>query len=405
MSRINITPFFKFSRVKIVDQKVSSDLSVVYVDTVPDGRFTPICHECKEKSKSIHSYDKRAIRDIDIFKAPVYIGYKYRKIRCNKCLGIRVEELDLAYPYERITKRFAQYIIELCQYMTVEHVAEVFNLDKRLVKKLHKEYLISKFREDTFDGLKIICVDEISLKKGHNYLTIVMDYETGRVVHVGKDRSYNTLKAFFKKLPDEVRENIEAVCIDMWDPYIKAISTWCPNASIVFDFFHVVRAYGKVIDKVRNAEYKKASDMSKGIIKGTKYILIKNRENLKKSEADRLNDLLKINRNLTIVYILKDYIKRLWKYKYKAWAKKAINNFVAIAQESGIKPLIAFAKTIVRHAYGIINHCKYHITTSRLEGFNNKIKVIKRKAYGFRDIEYFSLIIKSNSVPVQLICT
>lgn len=405
MSKINITPFFKFSQVKLVEQKVSDDLSIIFIKMVPDKRYIPICSECETKTPSVHSYETRLVRDMNMFNTKVYIEYTYRKIRCNKCSGIKVERLGLVDPYMRITRRFTQYIVDLCKYMTVEDVANLLEIDRKLVKKLHKEYLQSEFGKDVYSGLRIIAVDEISLKKGHKYLTIVIDYETGRIVHVGRGRKYKTLKGFFKKIPKRDRKRIEAVCMDMWDPYIKAITKWCPNASIVFDLFHVVQAFGRVINKVRNMEYKNAFGRNKDIIKGTKYILLKNRKNLKRKESRRLKELLEINKNLSTVYILRDQIKRLWKYRYKGWVIKGIKSFVEMAKESGIKPLINFAKTIIKHAYGIINHCRYPVHTSRLEGMNNKIKVIKRKAYGFHDIEYFSLIIKSSFVPLQLIRT
>jgi transposase len=181
----------------------------------------------------------------------------------------------------------------------------------------------------------------------------------------------------------------------MWDPYIKAVKECCPEASIVFDQFHVVKAFSKVIDKVRNAEYRKANKEGKEVIKGSKYLLLRNKENLLKEERPKLKSLLKLNEAITTVYILKDYLKKLWQYRYTKCAESFLNYWCHIANESKIRPVVAFARTLKRYAYGIINHCKFPIHTSRIEGINNKIKVIKRKAYGFHDMEYFSLVIKS----------
>ncbi|TET24372.1 MAG: ISL3 family transposase [Candidatus Cloacimonadota bacterium] len=322
MSKINVTPFFKFRQVKIVEQKVSDDLSMVLIKTVPDERYIPVCSECGTKTRSIHSYETRIVRDMNMFRTKVFIEYTYRKIRCHTCSGIKVEKLGFIDLYMRITRRFAQYIVDLCKYMTVADVAYLLEVDRKLVKRLHKEYLQSAFGKEVCSGLRVLAVDEISLKKGHNYLTIVADYETGRIVHVGRERKYKTLKGFFKKIPKRERRRIEAVCMDMWDPYIKAVTIWCPDASIVFDLFHVVQAFGKVINKVRNREYKKAFGENKDVIKGTKYILLKNRKNLKRKESRRLKELLEINKNLSTVYILKDQLKRLWKYRYKGWVIK-----------------------------------------------------------------------------------
>jgi len=240
--------------------------------------------------------------------------------------------------------------------------------------------------------LTALAVDEISLRKGHHYLTVIIDWQTGRV---GKDRRYETLKAFFDTLNDEQRAAIKAIAMDMWDPYIKAVQECCPQAAIVFDQFHVVRAFGRVIDAVRNREYRKALKEGKDVIKGSHYLLLKKRENLREKEKPRLKALLKMNQPLMTVYLLKDYLKKLWEYRYPRCAQRFLDFWCDIARESTIRSLITFAKTLQRYAYGIINHCRFPLHTSRLEGINNKIKVIKRGAYGFHDTEYFCLIIKN----------
>jgi len=183
--------------------------------------------------------------------------------------------------------------------------------------------------------------------------------------------------------------------MDMWDPYIKAVKECCPHVEIVFDQFHVVAAFSKVIDKVRNVEYRKAIKDGKEVIKGSKYLLLKNKANLLPDEKPKLKALLKLNEALTTVYILKDYLKKLWQYRYPKCAESFLSQWCSIAIESRIRPIIKFARTLRRYAYGIINHCRFPIHTSRMEGINNKVKVIKRKAYGFHDLEYFSLIIKN----------
>jgi transposase len=309
--------------------------------------------------------------------------------------GVVVEDLGLVDPTLRITRRLATYILELCRHMTVKDVAHHLGLDWKTVKNIHKRHLSEKFAKKEPGNPRLLAVDEISLKKRHHYLTVILNWETGEVLWVGEGRKYETLKGFFDSLSEAQRSGIEAIAMDMWDPYIKAVRQCCPKASIVFDQFHVVRAFGKVIDKVRNIEYWKASKKHKKVIKGSKYLLLKNRVNLHHEEKPRLRSLLRINRAITTVYILKDYLKKLWRYKYVRSAEKFLNSWCALAMESRIRPVMAFAKTLKRYAYGILNHCKYPLHTSRLEGINNKIKVLKRKAYGFHDIQYFSLIIKN----------
>lgn len=393
MSKIHITPFFKFCRVKIVYQEVYETKKIVKINLEPDMRYAPVCFKCKKKIKEIHSYNKRIIRDLNILDAKTFLAVTYRTLKCPMC-GNVVEEFPLMTPYKRVTRRLATYILELCKYMTIKEVAQHLELDWKTVKQIHKFYLKEKFLHEEIGNPKILVVDEISIRKGHTYLTLVADWESGRVLWVGDGRSYGALKQFFNSLSDAQKTSIMAIAMDMWDPYIKAVRESCPSAKIVFDLFHVVAAFNRVIDKVRNIEYQNAQKADKEVIKGSKYLLLKNREHLNEEEKPRLEALLSLNKTLSTTYILKDYLKKLWTYRYPQWAINAIYSWCSIAYESGIKPLIAFANTLLKYAYGIINHCLYPIHTCRMEGINNKIKVIKRKAYGFHDMEYFSLIIK-----------
>lgn len=393
MSNIQIKAFFKFCRVKVMEQVVDTVKKIVTIQVQPDNRYTPICCNCKRNVKEIHSYNKRPVRDLNIFDAKTILLVIYRTVRCKNC-GYVVEDLGLMDPCKRVTRRLATYILELCKYMTPKEVARHLGLDWKTVKEIHKQHLQEKFSHEDTGFPRLLAVDEISLKKRHRYLTLIINWEVGKVLWVGEGRRYETLKAFFDCLSTEQRNSIQAIAMDMWDPYIKAVKEYCPNAAIVFDQFHVVNAFGKVIDKVRNMEYKKATREGKEVIRGSKYLLLKNKENLLADEKPKLKALVKLNKALTTVYILKDYLKKLWHYRYPKCAESFLNYWCSIAMESKIRPVIAFVKTLKKYAYGIINHCRFPIHTSRMEGINNKIKVIKRKAYGFHDLEYFSLIIK-----------
>jgi transposase len=147
-----------------------------------------------------------------------------------------------------------------------------------------------------------------------------------------------------------------------------------------------------VIDKIRNSEYRKASKENKDVFKGSKYLLLKNKPNIRKQKHRRqLKQLLEINEVINTVMILKDHLKHIWTYTSRTWANKALDQWCALASSLNNRSLNSFAKMLQRHKYGIINHCDYPIHTGKLEGVNNKIKVIKRKAYGYHDLRYFTL--------------
>jgi len=392
MSSCSIKPYFRcFTRVKVTGQWVVSKENVASIDIHPDVRFAPICYKCKKKAVTTYQKVYRAVRDLNIGNTVIFLNLLYRKVVCAECRCVRTEYFDFVEPYLRVTKRLAQCIHELCKVMTVKEVAEHFGLDWKTVKEIDKKFLEEEFGNTDYTGLRIIAIDEISRHRHHDYLTVVIDYETGRIVWIGEGRKESTLVSFFSEMPLSVRERIEAIAMDMWDPYIASVRKWCPNARIVFDLFHVVKEFNKVIDKVRNQEYHRAIESDKRVLKGTRYLLLKNSKNLKLEERPHLKQILNLNKNLSTVYILKDALKKIWSYRYRKSAEKSLDNWCQLAYESDIKPVIKFAERLQRHKEGILNHCRYSIHTGKIEGVNNTLKVIKRKAYGFRDTRYFIL--------------
>jgi len=357
----------------------------------PDRRFVPTCSVCGEMASSVHQYTRRAVRDLCLCEAQVFLNVEYRKVECPRCDCIRVEHHDFVAPYARVTHRLARYIYDLCKHMSIHAVAEHVGLDWKTVKEIDKHFLEEEFGQTRYEGLRILAIDEISIRRGHTYMTVVLNYESGAVVWMGEGRSVSTLDEFFGKMPEAQRLQIEAVAIDMWDPFIKAVTTWCPNAKIVFDLFHVVKAFGKVIDKVRNEEANKARKQEKDIYKGAKYLLLKNKENLTPEQQPRLRQLLEFNETLASVYILKDYLKRLWSYRYRRCARRFLHMWRRLAYAIPYSAVQKFANMLGNYSYGILNHCDYPIHTGVLEGCNNKIRSISKRAFGFHDNRYFTL--------------
>ncbi len=320
---------------------------------------------------------------------------EHRKIRCRHCYKVRVESLEFVDAHARVTRRLAAYAAQLCKAgLSVDAVARHLDLDPKTVKAIDKASLQAEFGKTRYEGLTRLAIDEIAIKKGHNYMTVVLDYDTGRVVWMGEGRQTATIDAFFEAMPQAVREGIEAVAIDMWEPYIQSVSHWCPQADIVFDLFHMVKAFNKIIDDVRNEEFRKANADGREMLKGSKYLFLKNWGNLRRDQRYRLDDILEVNARLNTVYWLKDLLAHIWSYRSPAWAQKMLEQWCAVAREDGHQALKRFAAKLERHQYGIISHCRHPMHTSKLEGVNNKIKVIKRVAYGFHDPVYFALKIK-----------
>jgi transposase len=392
MSALSITPYFPFRRLRLLSQDVSICCRKALLRAAPDRRFTPICHVCGCRCRRMHSWRRRAIRDLDFGETRVTILTSFRRLRCRSCGTVRTEDLELFEPYQRVTKRLAQHIHDLCKELTVQQVADHLGLDWKTVKEVDKRFLEEEFPQTVYEGLRILAVDEISIKKRRRYLTVVLDFITGRVVWLGSGNNTETLNRFFRGMTHEQKQRLEAVAMDMWPSYIRAVKDAVPHVKIVFDLFHVISGFNRIIDQVRIREYRTACAEHRHIYLGTKYLLLKNPTTITSdTERQHLKQLLDLNATISVVMILKEDLKRIWLCRDRTEAADRLHSWYVLARASLVPEVNDFARMLRRHEHGILNHCDYPIHTSKLEGVNNKIKVIKRKAYGFHDLRYFSL--------------
>jgi transposase len=277
--------------------------------------------------------------------------------------------------------------------LPVKHVADFYGLGWDTVKSIDKAYLSQSLGEGDFSDVEVLAMDEFAIQKGHRYATVAVEPRRKRVLWVGRGRRREDVRAFFELLGPEGCRRIQAVAIDMNAAYELEIRSYCPQA------VHVVAKYGReVIDRVRVDEANRLRHNRKArkVIKGARWLLLRNSANIGQAQDRvRLRELLQANRKLWTVYVLKDDLKHLWSYRYPGAALKFWKSWYSRAVRSRIKPLVAFAKRLKAYLNGILAHCRWPLNTSLLEGFNNKIKVIKRMAYGFRDDEYFFLKIRA----------
>jgi transposase len=398
MSTLSIAAYFPFRRVRITRQSVAAQADLAMIDVVPDERFRPVCHACGKPAGRARQREVRVVRDLNFGPASVYLRCTYRKVWCPNCSQVLVEDLELFDPYRRVTHRMARAIHELCKVMTVSDVARHFGLDWKTVKDIDKAFLEDEYGQTNYEGLRLLAVDEIAIKKGHRYMTVVIDYVTGRVVWMGKDRKKETLDAFFAGMTDQQKASVEAVAMDMWRPFITSVSEAVPHAKIVFDLFHVVASFNKVIDEVRLSELRKASKEFKDVCRGAKFLLLK-RHIRKREHREHLASLLRLNEPLMKMVILRDQLPGIWDYCYRRCAERALDDWCGQALTIGHPAVTSFVRMLERHREGILNHCDYPIHTSKLEGINNTIKVIKRTAYGYHDERYFTLKVKQAFDP------
>jgi len=395
MSSLSIAHYFPFPRVKVVRQTVHDNAQSAMVYVEPDRRYRPLCHACQRPAATVHSDGhRRILRDLNLASAESWLQVRYRRVWCDHCQGARVEHLEFCQAGRRITDRLARYAHQLCKDLPVKVVAEHLGLDIKTVRKADRAFLEAQFGQVDYRDLQYLAVDEIALWKNRHgagrYLTVVLDYLTGRIVWMGEGHRTETLNEFFEGMAPLQRLLIEAVAMDMWPPFIKSVQDYCPYAAIVFDFFHVVQSYGEVIDSVRRSEYRRAIEQ-RPILKGSRYLLLKNADRLTENQQARLTELLEVNAKLNAVYVLRDQLKEIYRYGDRERAKRALEGWCRMAGEVDHPRMTRFIKMLRMHEYGILNHCEYPISTSVLEGINSQLKRIKRNAHGFHDPEYFTL--------------
>ncbi len=287
--------------------------------------------------------------------------------------------------------------------MTVEDVSRHLKMSWHTIKEIDKTYLKQHYSKPRLKDSEYLAIDEFAYKKGHKYKTVVYDLQSGCALYVGEGRKAEALDKFWKRLKSSGAK-VKAVATDMWEAYWGSVIRNLPGAIVVFDLFHIVKQYNKCLDDIRIGLYRQETDLNKRrLIKGTKWLLLKNQENLnqekksvnQKSEADQLAEALSINMPLATAYYLKDELKEIWKKPNIKEASKALDSWIAKAETTLLIPLKKFCNLLRGHRSGILSWFKHPISTGPLEGFNNKIKVLKRKAYGYRDEEYFELKILS----------
>lgn len=366
-----------------------------WIELFPEPGSPMECVECGDVMDKHYDCRERWVQDLPAWGAVTMLLVHLRRGICSRC-GVRTERVAWLSPYARVTKRLAHSVAQLCEVMTIRHVARYFGLLWDTVKRIHKAYLIKALGEADLREVEVIAMDEFALRKGHRYATVIADARTQRVLWVGHGRSQEAIRPFFELLGAQGRNRIKAAVMDMWKPYEAEFRAQCPQGEIVYDRFHLLSKFGRdVVDRVRADEVKLLEGDERKVIKGSKWLLLRNKENLQNNgQRIRLKELLTLNKRLAAVYILKEDLKHLWAYKYMGAAIRFWEQWRNQAMRSRIKPLKDFARKLDKKFQGILAHCLFPFNTGFLEGMNNKIKVMKRMAYGFRDDEYFFLKIR-----------
>jgi len=290
------------------------------------------------------------------------------------------------------THSMENYVMDLCSVMTVRDVSQYTGLHWSTVKEIDSKRLKRNLpRAKDLRELRYLGIDEVSVRRDHRYLSTIVDLQSGRVVYVGQGRRVESVAPFFRRLK-RIGVRPRAIAMDMWPPFARAVRLYYRGIPLVYDAFHILADYSRKLNEIRVEEYKKLEGQAHGrVIKGSCYLLLRGQEKLSLSAKEKLNQLLNINRPLYIAYVLKEDLRRLWKLPTRSQAERFLNDWIHKALSSGIIQLARFARKMRMHIAGILNYFYFPISTAKVEGINNHIKVIKRMAYGYRDLDYFML--------------
>ena len=355
------------------------------------------CSHCQSANVIRHGAEERVFRTVPIGGKPVELRLPVPRLGCRDCGLVRQAAIGFAQPFRRFTHAFERYALGLLAHMTIQAVAEHLQVGWDSIKDLFKRNLKARFGKPKLKKLKRLAIDEISIGHGHRYLTVVLDLDSGAVVFIGQGKGADALIPFWKRLK-AAHARIEAIATDMSPAYIFAIHENLPNAIHVFDHFHVVKLFNdRLSDFRRELQREAEGPLGKTVLKGTRWLILKNPENLNeaKGERTRLEEALRINQPLATAYYMKEEFRHFWEQENLAEATRFLDDWCRRAEASTLSVLKKMASTFQMHRRGLLNYHRCPISTGPLEGVNNKIKTLQRQAYGYRDQEFFQLRIYS----------
>ena len=381
-----------------VVQKITMAAEIAQVFLRRDRRFRLACPACGA-SMATNRTKIQTARDLPLGTAVmVILTYQAVQGRCSVCGCFSTIHPPGIDEHARATRRLMHFVSRLARHMPLSHIPDVLGVSQPTAFRWDKTVLLKHLPQPNLDDLRILLIDEKAVRKRHGYVTLVMNGENGELLHMAEGKKKSSLQSFFDKLTDEQKKSIVAVAIDRHGAYHQVVREQLPQADIVFDKFHLIANYNAMIDTVRRAEWRKADEKDKGVIKGQRYNLFRNPENRTKPQTRSLYALLRINRNLAVVYILKDAFRQLWTYTYRGWAEIYFDRWIDWGLVSGVEALRRFARSLAKAKDEVLNFCEHEITLGPLESFNNTVSRIIHRACGVTDLEYLFLKLRQESL-------
>jgi len=371
---------------------------VVQINFEFDGRSKTRCPHCQTK------IPKNKTATIMILDLPlsdcstVYLKFPTAQGRCSNCSRHVTTRPKEVHPSSKATWRLMRSISSWARRSPATHVARMHEISDNTVRAYDKAVLNADLPPVCYDGLRALLIDEKAVRRGHNYVTVVLDADSGELLYMAEGKKKEVIDAFFEKLTQEQREKIQAVGIDRAGAYQASVLQYLPNADIVYDRFHLMMNMNRALDEVRRQEWREASKEDKSVIKGSRFLTIANPQNLNKKGVDKLKTLLKMNENLCVAYQLKEQFKAIFDLSDKAEAIQSLEIWAEMAKESGLASFKRLAKSLLRQKERVVGFITHRLTSGKIEGFNNQIARTVHMACGIKDLDYLELKLRLQSV-------
>ena len=349
-----------------------------------------LCATCESVNIILEGKKKRFFHLPPLGRKRCLLELLMHRLCCKDCGSLYWPRLNFMDGNKRYTRSFGLTVLDLLQFCTIKDVAGYLNVGWDLVKAIHKQKLGSMYRTQSLSELVYLGIDEFSIRKGHQYMTIFMDLQTGRILHAVEGRSADSVTSFMKVLRKKAK-NLKTVAVDMSQGYVNALREYLGHVDIVFDRYHIAALANNAIDDLRKEIQAELEEQDQSYLKGSKYLFLKNYAKLSEHGKARLQALLDVNNSLFFMYNMKVLLRYFWMFKSQDKAEVFLYSWCQDAMDSEIGPLVRLGKTINKFKDQILNFFKHRITNAVVEGTNNKIKTLKRQAYGYLDMEYFKL--------------
>jgi len=397
LNRVEYFQSFVYGKAHWVE---NSSRPTIEVAIHPRKNGRPICSGCGEVRPGYDRLQERRFEFVPLWGIAVYFVYAMRRVACPTC-GIKVERVPWAEGKSRLTTSYKWFLARWAKRMCWKDVAIAFRVGWDSVYEAVKHAVSWGLAHRDLDGIEAIGIDEVQWHRGHKYQTVVYQLDEGRkrLLWIGPDRTAKTLLRFFRTLGKPRTAAIQFVCSDMWRPYLKVIAKKASQAVHILDRFHIMQRMNKAIDEVRASEARQLKqDGYEPVLKGSRWLLLKRPENLTEKQAVKLQEILQYNLKSVRSHLMKEDFQRFWEYSSATWAGKFLDQWCTRAMRSKIEPMKKVARTLRKKRELLLNWflAEGTISAGIVEGFNNKLKLITRKSYGFRTQEAYETALYHN---------